>query len=81
MKTQKTLTINFFFLGLVNLFLGIIFIYGSMALNSSLALFPELAELIILVTLGLVFGILELTLGVVSFMSFYTFLKERKKRR
>ncbi len=70
--------INFFLLGIVNLLLGIIFVYGSMILNSSLS--TELAELIVLVALGLVFGILELALGIASFVSFYAFWKDKKRK-
>ncbi len=78
MKTKKTLLINFFLLGLVNIIVGIVFIYGSMMLNSS---FPVgVSELVTLVSLGMIFGVLELALGVASFMSFYNFMKEQGKK-
>ncbi len=80
MRMKKTLLINFFLLGMVNLFVGIVFIYGSMLLNSMLT--PQLSELVVLVSIGLVFGVLELALGVASFMSFYSFVRgDGKKRR
>lgn len=77
MKINKIISINFFLLGIVNAFIGIIAIYIALELNSAIT--SELAELTTLVTFGVVFGILELALGVASLMSFYTLMKEKAK--